>query len=292
MADADSPVFRRMRAMRPLQIEIIKTLQVKPYINPRQEIAARVQFLKEYLLASKANGYCLGISGGQDSTLAGKLAQMAVDELNEKTPGRYSFMAVLLPYGEQKDLADAHLAIEFIKPTRSLTINIQAAVNASASTYESVVGEPLPDYVKGNLKARQRMIECYNLAGHYGLLVIGTDHAAEAVTGFFTKYGDGGCDIQPLFGLTKQQGKELLAALQAPTIFSEKTPTADLLDGKPGRPDEDELGISYQTIDAYLCGEPVDEKAAAAIEARYLGSMHKRCMPLAFTEYQSKQRPT
>jgi NAD+ synthase len=278
--------------MRPLQIEIIKELDVKPYIDPQQEIAQRVEFLKEYLLVSKANGYCLGISGGQDSTLAGKLAQLAVDELNEQTPGRYSFLAVMLPYGTQRDLADAQLAIDFIKPSRSLTINIKAAVDASAKTYEDVVGEALPDFVKGNLKARQRMVECYSLAGHYGLIVIGTDHAAEAVTGFFTKYGDGGCDIQPISGLTKQQGKDLLAALQAPTVFSEKAPTADLLDNIPGRPDEVELGLSYLVIDAYLRGEHVEPHLAEAIEARYLGSRHKRCMPITFADYKRNKRPS
>jgi NAD+ synthase len=266
--------------MRPLQAEIIRTLQVKPVIDPQKEINSRVRFLKNYLAKSKAKGFCLGISGGQDSALAGKLTQMAVDELNSEVhEERYRFIAVMLPYGEQRDIADARLAIDFIEPTQSVTINIKAAVDASVSTYEQAIGAPMPDFIKGNLKARQRMIEWYNIAGHYGLLAVGTDHAAEAVTGFFTKYGDGGCDIEPLGGLTKQQGREMLLALGAPHIFIEKLPTADLLDKNPGRPDEDELGIPYKVIDAYLTGENVDSKAAEAIEKRYLATQHKRQMP-------------
>jgi NAD+ synthase len=272
--------------MRPLQIQIIKELGVKPYIDPQKEITRRVQFLKEYLVSTQARGYCLGISGGQDSTLAGKLAQMAIDELNTENSGHYSLVCVMLPYGEQRDLADAQLAIDYIKPTRQLTINIKSAVDASVATYQAALGEAMPHFVKGNLKARQRMIECYSLAGHFGLIVIGTDHAAEAVTGFYTKYGDGGCDIEPLWGLTKQQGKDLLAALQAPEMFSKKSPTADLLDNNPGQPDEDELGVSYQVIDAYLCGSQVENCWADAIEKRFRKSVHKRRMPVTLLDYE------
>src|SRR5690606_34466988 len=104
---------------------------------------------------------------------------------------------------------------------------------------------------------RVRMIAQYAIAGQRSLLVVGTDHAAEAVTGFFTKYGDGGADVLPLSGLTKRQGRALLQHLGAPERLYTKPPTADLLDDKPGQTDEDELGMSYEQIDDYLEGKDV-----------------------------------
>jgi NAD+ synthase len=111
-------------------------------------------------------------------------------------------------------------------------------------------------------------------------LVLGTDHAAEAVTGFFTKFGDGACDIAPLAGLTKHQGKELLKALGAPSRLHDKAPTADLEDLKPLVPDEEALGLTYEQIDAYLEGKEVSEGAAKRLESWYLATRHKRALPV------------
>ena len=124
------------------------------------------------------------------------------------------------------------------------------------------------------------MVVQYALGGHDGLLVIGTDHAAEAVTGFYTKFGDGAADVLPLAGLTKRQGRSMLKHLGASERLYLKVPTADLLDGQPGRPDEDELGLTYVQIDGYLEGEQVDADVAQRIEARYLATRHKRHLPV------------
>jgi NAD+ synthase len=124
------------------------------------------------------------------------------------------------------------------------------------------------------------MVAQYALAGQDGMLVVGTDHAAEAVTGFFTKFGDGGADIVPLTGLTKRQGKQLLAFLGAPARLYEKLPTADLLDDQPGQTDEANLGLSYEHIDDYLEGRDVPEDVAVALEARFLATRHKRTTPV------------
>jgi len=125
------------------------------------------------------------------------------------------------------------------------------------------------------------MIAQYAIAGQLGLLVVGTDHAAEAVTGFYTKYGDGAADITPLEGLNKRQGRELLKRLGAPERLYLKVPTADLLDARPGQTDETELGMRYDDIDDFLEGREIETTAAAAIEARYLATQHKRRMPVA-----------
>ncbi len=265
--------------MTDLQEKIMRRLHVKPVIDPKEEIKKRIQFLKDYLRKTGAKGFVLGISGGQDSTLAGKLAQLAVEELREEGTDA-KFVAVRLPYGVQHDEEDARKAIEFIRPDEEYVFNIKEAVDAVKKEYERISkGKVLKDYHKGNVKARMRMIVQYVFGGQENLLVIGTDHAAEALTGFYTKYGDGGADLLPLAGLTKRQGAMLLKELNADEALYLKVPTADLLDEKPGQADEAELGVSYEVIDDYLEGKEVPEEAARLIEKKYLASEHKRQTP-------------
>jgi NAD+ synthase len=262
-----------------LQKQIMEDLHINPEINPKDEIRNRIDFLKSYLLKTNAKGFVLGISGGQDSSLAGRLAQLAVEELRGDGHDAL-FIAVRLPYGVQQDEEDAKRSLAFIKADREYIYNVKEPVDAVQNEYNRIAqGEPLRDYHKGNVKARMRMIAQYAIGGMEGLLVVGTDHAAEAVTGFYTKYGDGGADILPLSGLTKRQGKALLKELGADERIYLKVPTADLLDQKPGQADETELGISYDVLDDYLEGKVVPAEAAAKIEQRYLATEHKRRMP-------------
>ncbi|MET0725959.1 MAG: ammonia-dependent NAD(+) synthetase [Leifsonia sp.] len=265
--------------MRELQAQIIQELNVKAEIDPAVEVRRRVGFLVDYLRRSGARGLVLGISGGQDSTLAGRLCQLAIEEL-AASGVEATFVAVRLPYRVQADEADAQLALEFIQPQRRATYNIQQSADAFVAEYAEAMDEPLTDFNKGNVKARARMVAQYSVAGQHGLLVVGTDHAAEAVTGFFTKFGDGGADILPLSGLTKRQGRAMLQHLGAPDVLSSKAPTADLLDENPGQTDEANLGLSYADIDDFLEGLPVPDAVAEAIEARYLATEHKRRTPV------------
>jgi NAD+ synthase len=264
--------------MRELQARIIAELHVSPVIDPAAEIRRRIDFLKDYLLASGARGLVLGISGGQDSSLAGRLCQLAVEELTVEGHNP-RFVPVRLPYAVQRDEDDAQLALEFIAASTPLTFNIQRAVDGFDDEYAESTGTALPDFDKGNVKARARMIAQYAIAGAQGLLVVGTDHAAEAVTGFFTKYGDGGADLLPLTGLTKRQGRLLLMELGAPEHLYLKAPTADLLDENPGQTDEANLGLQYEHIDDFLEGKPVDAAVAEALERRFLSTEHKRRVP-------------
>ena len=266
-----------------LQKEIMAKLGTSSKIDPSHQVTFRIEFLKEYCKAVKAKGFILGISGGQDSTLAGKLAQMAVTELRkEGYPAK--FIALRLPYGQQKDESDAQLALQYIQPDESLTFNIESSVNAFAADFPSAAKKQLSDFHKGNVKARMRMIAQYAIAGENNLLVIGTDHAAEAVTGFFTKFGDGGADILPLSSLTKNQGKDLLICLDAPRELYTKAPTADLLDEAPQQKDESELGLTYSKIDSYLTGEKNNPETSKAIEERYMATRHKRELPVSPTD--------
>src|SRR5699024_2130881 len=182
------------------QKRIINALGVKSTIDPAKEIRRRIDFLKKYCRLSNGNGFTLGISGGQDSLLAGKLAQLAVNELREEGYPS-TFVALRLPYGIQQDEQDAELSLDFIQTDEVVTFNIAETVDNFSLTYRSSTTSSLSDFHKGNVKARTRMIVHYAIAGERDLLVIGADHAAEAVTGFSTKFGDGAADVLPLYGL-------------------------------------------------------------------------------------------
>ncbi|WP_127480203.1 ammonia-dependent NAD(+) synthetase [Nocardioides pantholopis] len=264
------------------QQEIIDALGVAESIDPEAEAERRIGFLADYLARSGAGGYVLGISGGVDSTVAGTLAQEACRRAGA------AFTAVRLPYHSQRDEADAQAALAFIAPDRTVTVDIGASVDAMQDAVTDGIAGVLPpvtraaeDFNRGNVKARARMIAQYAVAAHASSLVVGTDHAAEAVMGFFTKHGDGACDVTPLAGLTKSQVRALGSFLQAPAELVEKTPTADLEDDRPGLPDEVAYGITYAQIDAYLTGQDVGEDVAEVIESAYGRTMHKRQLPAA-----------
>jgi len=264
--------------MRELQSQIIAELRVQSVIDAAREIDARVGFLHDYLVSTGAAGFVLAVSGGQDSTLAGRLCQLAVEKLRVDGIDA-EFIAVRMPYVVQQDEEDAQLALSFIQPERVVTFNIERGVDGVQAEYSDAIGDGMSDFTKGNVKARMRMVAQYAIAGQRRLLVVGTDHAAEAVTGFFTKYGDGGVDITPLSGLTKRQGRALLEQLDAPERLYLKAPTADLLDDTPGQTDEANLGLSYNDIDDFLEGKDVAPDIAEALEARYRATEHKRRVP-------------
>ncbi|ANU52478.1 ammonia-dependent NAD(+) synthetase [Limosilactobacillus reuteri] len=268
--------------MRKYQEEIINALGVNSQIDPQAEVTKRVQFICDFLQNTKMKALVLGISGGQDSSLAGRLSQLAVEKLRDETgDNEYQFIAVRLPYGEQADESDAMFAInDFIKPDKIMRVNIKAATDAMVASLNEA-GTPISDFNKGNIKARERMIVQYAIGGENKGAVVGTDHAAEAVTGFYTKFGDGGADITPLSGLDKRQGKALLQYLGAPAKLYDKTPTADLEEDKPMRPDEEALGVRYDEIDDYLEGHEVSPAAAEKIEGWYRRTQHKRHLPIA-----------
>lgn len=266
--------------MRKQQREIVADLHVRPSISASREIDERTRFLMEYVRHAQAKALVLGVSGGQDSSLAGRLCQLAVEGLREQ---EYScrFIAVRLPYGVQRDEEDAQRALKFIGADEVVTFDIKTSVDAVRDEFSHAAGVQITDFNKGNVKARMRMVVQYAVAGQYQGLVVGTDHAAEAVTGFFTKYGDGGADILPLAGLTKQQGAELLQELGAPEELWQKTPTADLLDEIPGQSDEENLGTTYRDIDAFLTGAELSDSVAERLEARYRLTRHKRELPVS-----------
>lgn len=265
--------------------QIRAEMKVKPEIDPEQEIRARIDFIKRTLTNSGSKTLVLGISGGVDSSTCGRLAQLSVDELNkDSNDGGYQFIAVRLPYQTQADEDDAQNALRFIQPTHSVAVNVKPGADGihnetlNAMREENLLNasKETQDFVKGNAKARARMAIQYDIAGLTGGLVLGTDHSAENITGFFTKWGDGACDLAPLFGLNKRQVRLLAKTLGAPANLVEKTPTADLECLSPQKADEAALGVTYDELDDFLEGKPVSDKVTEHIVGIYERTQHKR----------------
>lgn len=265
--------------------QILQEMRVLASINEEMEIQRRIEFIKNKLQQAGCQTLILGISGGVDSSTAGRLCQLAVEQLNQsEDTDKYQFIAVRLPYAIQKDEDEAQLALQFIQPSHVMTVNIQngadgiheSTLTALQSSGINLSDNTNIDFIKGNVKARMRMIAQYEIAGLTGGLVVGTDHSAENITGFYTKHGDGACDLAPLFGLNKRQVRALAKHLGAPAILVEKAPTADLEEDKPQLQDEHALGMTYDQIDNFLEGKSVTQEVEDKLIAIYLRTQHKR----------------
>lgn len=268
-----------------MKTAILKEMKVLAKIDISFEIKRRIAFIQNTLKGAYCKTLVLGISGGVDSSTAGRLCQLAIDELNQQENSNdYQFIAVRLPYAIQKDEDEAQLALQFIKPSHCVTVNIkdgatgihQDVLNGLNATQATQTENCNIDFIKGNVKARMRMIAQYEIAGLTGGLVVGTDHSAENITGFYTKHGDGACDLAPLFGLNKRQVRSLAKALGAPDLLVSKIPTADLEEDKPLLEDEIALGMTYDQIDNFLEGKTVPQDIEDKLIAIYKQTQHKR----------------
>lgn len=269
------------------QAEIAAALDVVPPFADDAALSAEIErrktFIKNTLKNSGLKVLVLGISGGVDSLTAGRLAQLSVEELRAGTGDTaYRFIAVRLPHNAQHDEQDAQDSLKFIRADEEDTVNIAGSVSGLGEevTHLQKLTDARRDFVVGNIKARIRMVAQFAIANANNGLVIGTDHAAEAVMGFFTKFGDGACDLAPLSGLVKKQVRAIAAHLGAPQHLVMKTPTADLEELRPGKPDEEAHGVTYAEIDAFLHGEKVSDEAYATIVRTYDNTRHKRELPL------------
>ena len=269
------------------QAEIAVALDVVPPFADEAALIAQIDkrkaFIKKCLNNAGLKVLVLGISGGVDSMTAGRLAQLAVEELRAETGDQaYRFIAVRLPYDTQGDEHDAQASLRFIRADEEATTNIAGSVRGLGEqvSHLKTLSDARRDFVLGNVKARVRMVAQFAIANANNGLVIGTDHAAEAVMGFFTKFGDGACDLAPLSGLVKNQVRAIAKYLGAPEDLVFKVPTADLEELRPGKPDEEAHGVSYTAIDAFLHGQKVSEQDYAIIVRTYDNTRHKREQPL------------
>lgn len=261
-----------------MQQEIIAELGVKSTIDVDAEIRLRVDFLKQYVRDSGTTGLLIAISGGIDSAVAAGLCKLATDELSAESGQEYMTLGVFQPYGEQEDIHHSYATAEALNLKHTVETNIEEAVDEIALETEHAfrainLSRHLSRGGKGNVKARTRMVVQYALAFELNLLVVGTDHASEALTGFYTKWGDGAVDITPLSTLNKRQIRQVARALGVPAEVIDKAPTAGLW---PGQLDETELGVSYEDNCDYLEGKDIDPIAREKLEKHYMRSRHKR----------------
>lgn len=261
-----------------LQQDIIARFGVKPTIDVDQEIRKRVDFLKEYILRTNTNGLLIAISGGIDSAVVTGLCKQATDELTEEKGSEYKTVGVFQPYGAQEDIEHSYATAQAFQLKYQIETNIEEAVDELALETEYGmkqigVHRHASRGAKGNIKARTRMVVQYALAFDLNLLVVGTDHASEALTGFFTKWGDGAVDLNPMSSLHKRQVRQLAERLGVPQSIIDKVPTAGLWDGQT---DEAELGISYEDNCDYLEGKQIAPDVQAKLEEQYKRTEHKR----------------
>ena len=230
----------------------------------KAEFENRVEFIKSVLADSGAKGIVYGNSGGKDSALVGILCKAAC----ENTVGIIMPCSTKRNYDE--DAVDAkEVAQQYSIETRTvdLTPVKEAEINALAGITE------LNNSALSNMAPRIRMLTLYAIAASENRLVAGTGNRSEAYVGYFTKWGDGAHDFNPIADLTVTEIYEFLRYLHAPEFIIKKAPSAALFDGQT---DEREMGVTYAELDAYISGETVTEDKSAIIEKLHIASEHKR----------------
>lgn len=238
--------------------------------NWKKETEQRVGFLKEEMKKAGACGLVFGNSGGKDSALVGILCSMATDNV-------YS---VAMPCGSSRnfgeDLRDATaLSEKFGIPMETVDLT------ETRETLMKAAGEGLSDAAISNIAPRLRMTLLYLLAQSRNCLVVGTGNRSEIYMGYFTKWGDGGYDINPIADLGATEIFDFLRYLGAPENIITKAPSAGLVEGQT---DEGDMGVTYEEIDRFMDGGEVGQKSAEIIMRYHARSGHKREMPHRYGE--------
>ena len=231
-------------------------------IDFEKEVNARVEFIRDMLKKTGAKGIVFGNSGGKDCALVGILSKMATDNV----------LAVIMPceskqnYGSDKSDAE--------KLCEKFDIDYKIVdLTAAKKDIMAAIGEELPNGSVINIAPRLRMTTLYAVAAKYGYLVAGTGNASERYMGYFTKWGDGAFDFNPIADIKATEVFEYLKYLGAPESIINKAPSAGLFEGQT---DEKEMGVTYREITEYMEGKEVSKESKAIIERYHRTSEHKR----------------
>lgn len=227
-----------------------------------------VKWLSKKIEETRVKGFVVGVSGGLDSAVVAHLIHRA---------SPHASLGVMMPLKtREQDMVHAKKVIQssgIQGMTVDLTTTHQTLFKQIKEETKDEFNEENGQLADANLRARLRMSTLYTIATNYNYLVVGTDNASEYFTGYFTKYGDGGVDIQPIIDFTKAEVREMAEFLGVPDEVVQKRPSADLW---VGQSDEEEMGTSYEKIDAYIKGEEIPEKDKLIIESMHKKTMHKR----------------
>lgn len=236
--------------------------------NYNAEFDGRVAFIRELVKNSGVSGIVFGNSGGKDSALVGVLCKAAC----ENTVG------VIMPCASKRNFgldADDGRALAEQYGIETRIVDLTPVREAEMAELSKVTR--LNDAAVTNIAPRLRMTTLYAIAASENRLVAGTGNRSEAYMGYFTKWGDGAHDFNPISDLTATEIFEFLEYLKAPRCIIDKAPSAGLFDGQT---DEAEMGVTYKAIDDFLLAGQANERDMAVIERFHRRSEHKR-LPIA-----------
>ena len=232
--------------------------------NYKEEFENRVAFIQSVLAESGAKGIVYGNSGGKDSALVGILCKAACDNT----------VGIIMPCTSKRnydeDTVDA-MAVAEQYDIETRTVDLTPVKEAELKALEGVTTPNATSLA--NMAPRIRMLTLYAIAASEGRLVAGTGNRSEAYVGYFTKWGDGAHDFNPIADLTVTEIYEFLRYLDAPKRIIEKAPSAALFDGQT---DESEMEVTYAELDAYLCGNSISEEKKQIVDRMHHASEHKR----------------
>lgn len=229
-----------------------------------QELTNRVAFIRDLLAASGAKGIVYGNSGGKDCTLVSMLCKRACDNT----------VGIIMPCGSNRNYGMDKTDAEKLAEHSAIETRVVDLSDVKTAVVAAIGGACAPtDAALANIAPRLRMTTLYAIAASEGRLVAGTGNRSEAYMGYFTKWGDGAHDFNPIADLTVTEIYEFLRFLGAPEFIIEKEPSAGLFDGQT---DESEMGISYASIDRFLLEGAADEHDKKIIDRYHQSSEHKR----------------
>ncbi|MDR2696606.1 MAG: NAD(+) synthase [Deltaproteobacteria bacterium] len=236
----------------------------------RMDIQKRVEFIQGVLQDAGAGGIVYGNSGGKDSALVGILCKKACDNT----------VGLIMPCGSQRNYETDRRDAETIAKQFGIAARLVDLTDAKNAVVLAAGKETrLSDAAMANIAPRLRMAALYAVAASENALVAGTGNRSEGYMGYFTKWGDGAFDFNPIADLTVTEIYAMLRFLNAPDCIIDKAPSAGLFDGQT---DEGEMGISYSSIDNFLLHGAAGARDKAIMEQFHKLSGHKRKMPLVF----------
>jgi len=234
----------------------------------KAEIQKRIDFVRDVIASAGADGVVFGNSGGKDSALVGVLCKMACENT----------LGLIMPCGSNQNYGSDKADAEAVARQFGIDTRVVELTEAKNELIQSV-GAGLTQSAEANIAPRLRMTVLYAVAASENRLVAGTGNRSERYMGYFTKWGDGAFDFNPIADLTVTEVYAFLRFLKAPDCIIDKAPSAGLFDGQT---DEGEMGVTYQSIDAFLQGETISDHDKAVIERYHKNSGHKRKPPVVF----------